>query len=331
MKKALLTGITGQDSAYLSQFLLGKGYKVYGTVRKLIPSDLSRLKFLGIEDKVEIIPVNLLDLQEVTRLIDSIAPDEVYNLAAESSVSMSFKQPIDSVEFNVRSVLNLLEAIRILQIDVRFYQASSSEMCGKAKNLPVTEETVLHPASPYAISKATGHWLTVNYRESYGLFCCCGILFNHESFLRPNHFVTKKIISTAVRIKNGSKEKLRLGNISVKRDWGFAPEYVKAMWQMLQTKTADDYVISTGKAHSLENFTTLAFQELGLDWKEHVVIDKSLYRPSELDVIYGHSGKAHAKLNWCPEVDFQRLIQILVQSELEHYQDLPTFNFFPVK
>ena len=331
MKKALLTGITGQDGAYLSQLLLEKGYKVYGTVRPAVPSNLSKIKFLGIEDKIEIIPSNLYNLQEVIRLIDTINPDEIYNLAAQSSVSLSFKQPIETVDFNVRSVLNLLEAIRILRLNVRFYQASSSEMCGKVKTLPVTEETILHPVSPYAISKATNHWLTVNYRESYGIYCCCGILFNHESFLRTSHFVTKKIVSTAVRINKGSDEKLKLGNISIKRDWGYAPEYVNAMWLMLQQKKADDYVISTGKAHSLENFTRLVFKQVGLNWSDHVIIDKTLYRPSEIDVIYGNSKKAQKKLNWKATVDFDSLIELLVRSELDYEADVADFKFFPNK
>ncbi len=252
------------------------------------------------------------------RLLERIKPDEIYNLASQSSVGLSFEQPIGTVEFNIMSTMNLLEAIRILPIKAKFYQASSSEMYGKANELPITEKTALHPVSPYAVSKAASHWMTVNYREAYGVFCCCGILFNHESVLRGEQFVTKKIISTAVRISRGSKEKLKLGNIEIKRDWGFAPEYVKAMWLMLQQDEPDDYVIATGEAHSLREFVELAFSYAGLDWKEHVAIDEALYRPSEIDVIYGNPAKAKAKIGWEYNLPFENLIKWLVEEELKH-------------
>lgn len=322
MKKALITGITGQDGSYLSKVLLDKGYKVYGIVRESIATNRANLKFLGVEDRIELIPANLLDLSNVIRVLDMAKPDEIYNLAAQSSVAISFDQPIGTIEFNVLSTLNLLEAMRILPLEPKFYQASSSEMHGRVKDLPVTEKTVLHPVSPYAISKATGHWITINYREAYGLFCSSGILFNHESVLRPRHFVTKKIIATAVRISKGSQEKLRLGNIEIERDWGYAPEYVKAMWLMLQQDYLDDYVIATNEAHSLKEFVELAFASLGLNWEKHVIIDKSLYRPSDIDNIYGSSKKAKERLGWVYNISFDELVELLVREELKYGGDI---------
>ena len=322
MKMALITGVTGQDGSYLSKVLLDKGYKVYGIVRDATVSNLANLKFLGVEDRVELIPANLLDLSNVIRVLKTTKPDEIYNLAAQSSVAISFEQPIWTIEFNVISTLNLLEAMRILPLEARFYQASSSEMYGRVKTLPVTEETVLHPVSPYGISKATDHWLAINYREAYGLFCCCGILFNHESVLRPRHFVTKKILATAVRISKGSQEKLKLGNIEIKRDWGYAPEYVKAMWLMLQQDYPDDYVIATSEAHSLKEFVDLAFACLGLNWEEHIIIDKSLYRPSDIDVIYGNPKKARARLGWEYHLRFEELVKLLVEEELKYKENI---------
>ena len=322
MKKAFITGVTGQDGAYLSRVLLEKGYKVYGAVRDSIALHSRNLKLLGIESCLELIPTDLLDLSNVIRLLERIQPDEVYHLASQSSVGLSFEQPIGTVEFNIMSTIHLLEAIRILPFKAKYYQASSSEMYGKVNELPVTEETALHPVSPYAVSKAASHWMTVNYRESYGLFCCCGILFNHESVLRAGQFVTKKIISTAVRISKGSKETLRLGNIEIRRDWGFAREYVKAMWLMLQQDEPDDYVIATGEAHSLREFVELAFSHAGLDWKEHVAIDRALYRPSEIDIIYGNPAKARARIGWEYNLPFKNLIKLLVEEELEHWSEV---------
>lgn len=322
MKKALITGVTGQDGAYLSRVLLEKGYKVYGTTRDSIAPHSRNLKLLGVENSLQLIPTDLLDLSNVIRLLERIKPDEIYNLASQSSVGLSFEQPIGTVEFNIMSTMNLLEAIRILPFKAKFYQASSSEMYGKVNELPITEKTALHPVSPYAVSKAASHWMTVNYREAYGLFCCCGILFNHESILRAVHFVTKKIISAAVRISKGSKEKLELGNIEIKRDWGFANEYVKAMWLMLQQDEPDDYIIATGEAHSLREFVELAFSYVGLDWKEHVAIDKTFYRPSEIDVIYGYPAKAKAKIGWEYNLSFENLIKLLVEEELKHWSEV---------
>ena len=318
MKRALITGITGQDGSYLSKVLLDKGYKVYGIVRDATVSNLANLKYLGVDDRIELIPANLLDLSNVIRLLKRAKPDEIYNLAAQSSVAISFEQPIWTLEFNVLSTINFLEAMRILPSETKFYQASSSEMYGRVKTLPVDEETALHPVSPYAISKATDHWLAIHYREAYGLFCSCGILFNHESVLRPHHFVTKKIIATAVRMKKGSQEKLRLGNIEIKRDWGYAPEYVKAMWLMLQQEYPDDYVIATSEAHSLREFIFHVFTCLGLNWEEHVIIDKSLMRPSDIEIIYGSPKKAEGKLGWEYHISFEKLIELLVREELEY-------------
>ena len=322
MKRALITGITGQDGSWLSKLLLDKGYEVYGIIRDAGVFNLANLEFLGVEDRIELIPANLLDLSNVIRLLETTKPDEIYNLAAQSSVAISFEQPIWTVEFNVKSTLSLLEAMRILSLESKFYQASSSEMYGKVKNLPVDEETALHPVSPYAISKATDHWLAVNYREAYGLFCCCGILFNHESVLRPPNFVTKKIISTAARISKGSTEKLRLGNMDIKRDWGYAPEYVKAMWLMLQQDRPDDYVIATSEAHSLNEFVALAFECVGLRWEEYVIIDKGLYRPSDIDIIYGSPKKAEINLGWQYRLSFEELVGLLVQEELKQQKEV---------
>ena len=322
MKKALITGVTGQDGAYLSKILLEKGYKVYGTIRDSIAPHSRNLKHLGVEGSLELVRTDLLDLSNVIRLLDRIKPDEIYNLASQSSVGLSFEQPIGTVEFNIMSTMNLLEAIRILPFKAKFYQASSSEMYGKANELPVSEKTALHPVSPYAVSKAASHWMAVNYREAYGVFCCCGILFNHESVLRAEHFVTKKIISTAVRISKGSKEKLKLGNIEIKRDWGLASEYVKAMWLMLQQDQPDDFVIATGEAHSLREFVEIAFSHAGLDWREHVTIDETLYRPSEIDVIYGNPAKAKAKIGWEYSLPFENLIKRLIEEELKYWSEV---------
>ena len=318
MTIALITGITGQDGPYLAQFLLDKGYKVYGEVRDSAVTNTANLQFLGILDSVHLIPANLLDLSTVIKFLDTIKADEIYNLAAQSSVALSFQQPISTIEFNIMSTLNLLEASKILGLGARFYQASSSEMYGNPKTLPVTEETVLHPVSPYGISKAAAHWLTINYREAFDLPCCCGILFNHESVLRARHFVTKKIITAVVRISKGLQEKLKLGNIEVKRDWGYAPEYVKAMWLMLQQDRLGEYVIATNEPHSLKEFVAIAFASLGLDWKEHVIIDEGLYRHSDIDIIYGSPKKAREELGWEYHLSFEELVELLVQEELEY-------------
>ncbi len=315
-EKAFITGISGQDGAYLAKFLLKKGYKIFGIVRENNQTNYENLKYLGISDEIDFITIDLTNFEELKKILKEIKPDEIYNLAAQSSVAKSFMDPSSTLRFNVISTLNLLEAIRTLDLKSKYYQASSSEMFGKVKNLPVTEDSVLHPVSPYAISKASSHWLAVNYREAYGLFCCCGILFNHESVLRPDYFVTKKIISTAVRIHKGSNEKLHLGNIDVKRDWGYAPEYIKTMWLMLQQEIADEYVIATNEMNSLESFVKLAFKALEMNWQDHTVIDKKLYRPADIPEIFGNPEKAKRQLNWQYTITFEQLIERLVKEEI---------------
>lgn len=317
MKTAIITGVTGQDGAYLSELLLAKGYKVIGITRDTSEFRLRNLKFLDIADKIELIKANLTDLSNIFRILEKSEPDELYHLAAQSSVGLSFEQPIGTLEFNIISTANLLEAIRIINPKVRFYHASSSEMFGKLKQeqLPVTEETVLHPVSPYSISKASAHWTTINYREAYGLHSVCGILFNHESALRGDNFVTKKILNTAIKIKKGIEKELVLGNLDVKRDWGYAPEFVKAMWLMLQQDNADDYIICSGIPHSLKQFAETAFELLNLEFDKHVKINKDFYRPVELEIIYGNNAKAKKNLNWNYSVTFGELIGRLLRDE----------------
>jgi len=316
MKKALITGVTGQDGAYLSRFLLDKGYTVYGLVTDFDRLQTANLVLLNVVDRVELVPSDLLNLPKLTELLEVVKPDEIYHLAAQSSVAQSFEMPLDTVTFNVLSTHHFLESIRTSGLRTRFYHASSSEIYGRVKELPVVEDSVLHPVSPYAISKAAGHWLSINYREAFGMFCCCGILFNHESFLRPPHYVTKKIVSTAVRISRGSREKLTLGNTGIRRDWGYAPEYIKSMWLMLQQDEPNEYVIATNEAHSLEEFAKRAFECFGLDWEEHTVIDEKLFRPSDIDIIYGDPARAKAVLGWQYDLTFEELVERLLQEEL---------------
>jgi GDPmannose 4,6-dehydratase len=316
MKKALITGITGQDGAYLSKLLLHNGYNVYGLVSDHDRLNLKNLKLLDVLDKITLIDENLTNIAGLKDVLSMIQPTEIYHLAAQSSVATSFIQPLDTVTFNVLSTHHLLESIRTLNLSTRFYHASSSEMYGRVKKLPVVEDSVLHPVSPYAISKATGHWLAINYREAYGMFCCCGILFNHESYLRPPNYVTKKIVSSAVRISKGSREKLTLGNMDIKRDWGYAPEYIKSMWLMLQQDEPNEYVIATNEAHSIKEFVKNAFEYLDLDWAEHTVIDEKLFRPSDIEIIYGNPERAKTKLGWKYDITFKELIQRLIDDEL---------------
>jgi len=320
--KAIITGITGQDGAYLSKLLLGEGVKVFGVIRNLTDVRLEKLKFLGIDNQIELISADLIDLSNVIRIIEDVQPDQIYNLASQSSVGVSFQQPIGTFQFNTLSTMNFLEAMRILGSSARFYQASSSEMYGIVRSLPVIEGMPLHPVSPYGISKAAAHWLTVNYRETYGLYCCCGILFNHESVLRGENFVTKKIISTAVRISKGESERLTVGNTKIRRDWGLASEYVKAMRLMLCQDTPEDYIIASGKSSTLENFIELAFEYVGLDWTCYTDIDEKLYRKSEIDDIYGDPGKAEKMLDWQYDLDFRTLVRRLIDDEMQ-YQTPP--------
>jgi GDPmannose 4,6-dehydratase len=321
MRKALITGITGQDGTYLSKLLLQKGYDVYGLVTYHDHLNLKNLEVLDVLDRTTLIDADLTNITGLKDILSTIQPAEIYHLAAQSSVATSFDQPLDTVTFNVLSTHHLLESIRMLSLPIRFYQASSSEMYGRVRNLPVVEDSVLHPVSPYAISKATGHWLAINYREAYGMFCCCGILFNHESYLRPSNYVTKKIVSSAIRISKGSGEKLTLGNVEIKRDWGYAPEYVKSMWLMLQQNEPNEYVIATNEAHSIKEFVRTTFECLDLDWEEYTVIDQKLFRPSDIEIIYGDPEKAKTKLGWKYDITFKELIQRLIDDELSSHEN----------
>jgi GDPmannose 4,6-dehydratase len=322
MKKALITGITGQDGAYLSKLLLEKGYKVTGITRDTSDMRITNLRYLGIDKDVELVKANLLDLSNILRLMNEHKPDDLYNLAAQSSVGLSFEQPIGTLEFNIISTANMLEAIRNSSPGTRFYNASSSEMYGRIKpeNLPVTEETVLHPVSPYSISKASAHWITINYREAYNIYAVCGILFNHESALRGENFVTKKILEGAVKIKRGLQDDITLGNLEVSRDWGYAPEYVKAMWLMLQQEKADDFIICSGEANTLENFTRTVCAKTGIDYEEKVKFSEKFYRPVELEIIYGDNSKAKKNLNWDYNITFDELIEKLVEDEEKFFE-----------
>ncbi len=317
MKKALITGVSGQDGAYLAQLLLAKGYTVYDSSRDAQVSSFSNLRKLGILEKVSFESVSLTDFRSVFQALDKIKPDEVYNLAGQSSVGLSFQQPVETMESIALGTINLLEAIRFTGLPIRFYNASSSECFGETGDFGADEATPFRPRSPYAVAKAAAFWEVANYREAYGLFACSGILFNHESPLRPERFVTQKIISTACRIARGSGEKLVLGNIDIARDWGWAPEYVEAMWLMLQQKTADDFVVATGESHTLKAFAEAVFSELGLDWQQHISIDVALYRPSEIMVGKGNASKAHEKLGWAAQAKMHDVARMMVAASLE--------------
>lgn len=320
MKTAMITGITGQDGTYLANFLLNKGYSIIGLVRNNSRTNMKNLRYLDIDDKINFIKIDLLNLSNIVRIIEKNEIDEIYNLAAQSSVGLSFDQPIETLEFNIVSTAKLLEAMRISNPKIKFYQASSSEMFGNVKkeNLPINENFLLRPISPYGISKAASHWITVNYREAHNLFAVCGISFNHESVLRNKNFVTKKIIDTAVKISLGLADELKLGNIKVYRDWGYAPKYVEAMWLMLQQNTPDDYIISSGEVHSLEEFVVKVFEKLNLNVDKFVKIDESLYRPNDLEINYGDNSKAKNKLNWNYDMSFDQLICKLVEDEIQY-------------
>lgn len=298
MKKALICGISGQDGAYLAQLLLSKGYTVCGTSRDAQMSSFRNLTRLGIREQVKLESMSLNDFRSVLQILTKIEPDEVYNLAGQSSVGLSFEQPVETLESIATGTLNLLEAIRFTGKTIKFYNAGSSECFGDTGDRAADETTPFRPRSPYAVAKSTAFWEVANYREAYGLFACSGILYNHESPLRPERFVTQKIIAAACRIAQGSRDKLNLGNISVQRDWGYAPEYVEAMYLMLQHSEPDDYVIATGETHRLEDFVAIAFSSVGLDWQEWVNIDTSLYRPTDIAVGRGNPGKAKVKLGW---------------------------------
>lgn len=298
MKNALICGISGQDGALLADLLLKKGYEIIGTSRDAQISSFNNLVKLDIKDKVKLVSMALTDFRSVLQVLKKYQPDEIYNLAGQSSVGLSFEQPVETLESIASGTLNLLEAMRFLDKPIKFYNAASGEFFGNTGEEGADEETQFRPRSPYAVAKATSFWEVANYRDAYGLFACSGILFNHESALRPKRFVTQKIVQTAKEIAEGHKKTLYLGDLSVKRDWGWAPEYVEAMYLMLQQETPEDYVIATGETNSLETFVMIVFDELGLNWQDHVMVDKSLFRPSEIAVGRGRPYKACAKLGW---------------------------------
>jgi GDPmannose 4,6-dehydratase len=316
MKKALITGITGQDGSHLADLLLEKGYEVHGVVRRSSTENFERIAHL--KDKVQLHQADLLDQLSIIDVLEDVHPEEVYNLAAMSFVPTSWKQPVLTGEFTAIGVTRMLEAINLIDPKgIRFYQASSSEMFGKVQEIPQRETTPFYPRSPYGVAKVYGHWITVNYRESYQMFCCSGILFNHEGPRRGREFVTRKVTDAAARIKVGLQQGLRLGNLDAQRDWGYAGDYVRAMWLMLQQNQPEDYVIATGKTHSVRKLVEIAFGTLDLDWKKYVVQDPTLMRPAEVDSLVGDSSKARGILGWKPEVDFEQLIQMMVVADLE--------------
>jgi len=314
-KRALITGLTGQDGSYLAEFLLNKGYHVSGMVRRSSTINFDRLSH--IQDEIEIVQGDLLDEMSLVDVFNRTNPDEVYNLAAQSFVQTSWQQPSLTGETTGIGVTKMLNALRSAGKDARFYQASSSEMFGKVQQVPQTEATPFYPRSPYGVAKVYGHWMTVNYRESYDMHASSGILFNHESPRRGLEFVTRKITHHVAKIKLGLATELRLGDLHPQRDWGFAGDYVEAMWMMLQQDKPDDYVISTGETHSVEEFCDLAFKEVGLDWKDYVVQDKAFMRPAEVDLLIGDSEKAETVLGWKPKTPFTDLVRMMVQSDLE--------------
>jgi GDPmannose 4,6-dehydratase len=315
MKKALITGITGQDGSYLAEFLLEKGYKVYGLKRRTATANYENIN--QIKNEIEFLSGDLRDLTSLTEAVKTSRPDEVYNLAAQSFVGDSWRQPIYTGEVTGLGVTNILEAIRVAKQDIRFYQASSSEMFGKVLETPQKETTPFYPRSPYGVAKVYGHWITVNYRESYDMFACSGILFNHESPRRGIEFVTRKVSDAVAKIKLGMQDKLYLGNLDAKRDWGFAGDYVKAMWLMLQQEKPDDYVISTGETHTVKELVEIAFDHVGLKWEDHVILDPKFMRPAEVDLLLGDSSKAQRQLSWKPQVSFMQLITMMVEHDLE--------------
>jgi GDPmannose 4,6-dehydratase len=325
MKKAIISGVSGQDGAYLARLLLSKGYKVHGLVRSNKSEGLWRLKFLGIADQVDLLECDLTDMSQIFRIMQTIEPDEVYHLAAQSSVSSSFTQPIATINYNTLSTLNLLEIIRLSKASLKFYQASSSEMFGEVNKLPIDESNVINPQSPYAISKATGFWMVRNYRQAYNLFATSGILFNHESALRQNTFVVKKIIRTALDIKETGEGTLTLGNIDVKRDFGYAPEYVKAMWLIMQQEVPDDFIICSGFSSSIREIVEQVFHILKLSF-DRLSIEKSLFRPAEISENYGNPEKAKKKLNWSYDWPLSRLIEQLIEDEKQVREFLKTHS-----
>jgi GDPmannose 4,6-dehydratase len=316
VKTALITGITGQDGSYLAEFLLGQGYQVLGMVRRSSTVNFGRIEH--IQDQVTLVHGDLLDQTSLLDIMREHKPDEIYNLAAQSFVPVSWKQPVLTGEFTALGVTRMLEAMRSVVPQARFYQASSSEMFGKVREVPQNENTPFYPRSPYGVAKVYGHWITVNYRESYDLFACSGILFNHESPRRGLEFVTRKVTYGAAQIKLGLAQELRLGNLESRRDWGYAGDYVKAMWLMLQQDNPDDYVVGMGETHAVRELCQVAFDCLDLDWTDYVVSDAEFYRPAEVDVLVSDPAKARATLGWEPAVSFEELIQMMVEADLAH-------------
>jgi len=314
-KRALIIGISGQDGACLARFLLAKNYEIIGTSRDAMLSSFSNLMKLGIRDRVSVESVSLNDFRSVLQVLKKNRPDEVYNLAGQSSVGLSFDQPVETFESISIAVLNLLEAIRFLDMPIRLYNAGSGECFGNTNGEPAVETTPFHPRSPYGVAKAAAYWQVANYREAYGMFACSGILFNHESYLRPPRFVTSKIVDTACRIKGGSREKLHLGNMDICRDWGWAPEYVAAMWQMLRQGEPEDYVVATGETNSLKDFVKEVFALLDMDWKDHVLQEKALMRPADIAVSAADPGKAERKLGWKAEFKMKDVAGMMVEAK----------------
>lgn len=314
-KQALITGVTGQDGSYLAELLLEKGYEVLGMVRRSSTVNFERIAHL--QDKITFVPGDLLDEISMIHILQEHRPHEVYNLAAQSFVQTSFGQPVLTGETTALGVTRLLDAIRLVDPEIRFYQASSSEMFGKVHEVPQTETTPFHPRSPYGVAKVYGHWITLNYRESYGLHATSGILFNHESPRRGLEFVTRKISHTVAQIKLGLVDELRLGNLDAQRDWGFAGDYVEAMWLMLQREIPEDFVICTGQTHSVRDFCEVAFGHAGLNWEEHVVVDETFFRPAEVDLLVGDATKADEILGWKPETSFESLVTMMVDADID--------------
>ncbi len=314
-KRALITGITGQDGSYLAEFLLEKGYEVYGMVRRSSTENFERID--QIRDRICLVQADLLDQLSIISIIKEIRPGEVYNLGAQSFVPTSWSQPVLTGEFTAIGVTRMLEAVKLVDPGIRFYQASSSEMFGKVRESPQNEKTPFYPRSPYGVAKVYGHWITVNYRESYDIFACSGILFNHESPRRGREFVTRKVSLGAAMIKLGMQKKLGLGNLDARRDWGYAGDYVQAMWMMLQHDTPEDFVVSSGISHSVRDLVKIAFDCVDLDWEEYVQIDPAQMRPADVDHLLGDPSKAHKVLKWTPEVKFETLIEMMVRHDLD--------------
>ena len=329
MKTALICGVSGQDGAYLAKLLLEKDYRVFGTSRDAQIANFANLDRLSIRDDVERESMVLTDFRSTLQTITKAKPDEVYNLAGQSSVSLSFQQPVETMDSISVGTLNLLEVVRFLGSGIRVYNASSSECFGDTKAEAATEQTPFHPRSPYAVAKAAAHWAVVNYRDAYGLFAANGILFNHESPLRPERFVTRKIVRAACRIRAGDRSPVKLGNLGIQRDWGWAPEYVEAMWRILQKPKAEDFVIATGSTYSLADFTAAAFGELGLDWRDHVELDHNLERPSDIMCSKGNAAKAHAELGWKSSYAMPDVVRMMVEAELNEGKDRVTTNCTP--